>query len=180
MCIRDRDITRDLLGLKSASHRDTALEGVDVLIGCGWGSNKDDLRDSQGKNYVPGNKYLTKFDLKKIDADNDGEYTVALRTEGTKGSEVLANAANKAVEDNTRLFGFFGTSHGHLPYQTADGKFDPTRGISRADSYKPHDISENPTLADMTNAALKVLQQNGSGFYPVSYTHLTLPTICSV
>ena len=160
-----QDITRDLLGLKSASHRDTALEGVDVLIGCGWDQDKDDLRDSQGRNYVPGNKYLAKSDLKKIDTANDGGYTVAMRTAGAKGSEVLAKAADKAVEDSTRLFGFFGTSHGHLPYQTADGEFDPTRGMSRAETYKPEDISENPTLADMTKAALKVLQHKGTGFY---------------
>lgn len=160
-----QDITRDLLGLKSASHRDTALEGVDVLIGCGWGAEKDDERDKQGRNYVPGNKYLAMFDLKKIDVANGGEYTVVMRTPGAKGSEVLAKAAGKAVEDSTRLFGFFGTSQGHLPYQTADGMFDPTRGMSRAESYKPEDISENPTLAQMTKAALKVLQHKEKGFY---------------
>lgn len=160
-----QDITRDLLGLKSASHRDTALKGVDVLIGCGWGAEKDDERDKQGRNYVPGNKYLGMFDLKKIDAANGGEYTVAMRTPGAKGNEVLAQAADKAVEDSTRLFGFFGTSHGHLPYQTADGMFDPTRGISGVESYKPQDISENPTLAEMTKAALNVLQHKETGFY---------------
>ena len=160
-----QDITRDLLGLPSNSHRETPLSGVDVLIGCGWGENTSDDRKKQGGNYVPGNKYLAESDLKKIDIENDGKYVVAQRTAGADGSDLLAAAAKKAVDGNHRLFGFFGSKGGHLPYQTADGNYDPTRGVNSADVYEPCDISENPTLAEMTKAALQVLETNDNGFW---------------
>ena len=57
-----------------------------------------------------------------------------------------------------RLFGFFGTSVDHLPYRTADGNYDPATGIrGTAESYSAADRDENPTLANMTRAALTVL-----------------------
>ena len=77
----------------------------------------------------------------------------------------MAAAAKKAVDGNHRLFGFFGSKGGHLPYQTADGNYDPTRGVNSADVYEPCDISENPTLAEMTKAALQVLETNDNGFW---------------
>ena len=160
-----QDLTRDLLGLRSVSHRRTPLPGVDVLIGCGWKEEVKDDRAKQGRNFIPGNRYLADGDLHLIDARNGGKYTVARRTAGAKGSEILQKAAAAAVEHKTRLFGFFGASSGHLPFQTADGQFDPTRGTVKAEKYEPADISENPTLANMTNAALTVLQENENGFY---------------
>jgi alkaline phosphatase len=160
-----QDLTRDLIGRPSISHRRNPLPGVDVLIGCGWGETNDDDREKQGRNYAPGNKYIAKNDLKAIDVANDGKYIVAQRSKGKLGRSVLLDAAHKAANQNKRLFGFFGTSGGHLPFQTADGKFDPTRGTSRADKYSKADISENPTLSDMTSAALTVLEKNEVGFY---------------
>ena len=160
-----QDLTRDLLGLKSASHRDTPLAGVDVLIGCGWGSNIKDDRSKQGRNFIPGNVYLTDESLEKADVATGGKYTVVQRTSGTDGGELLLQSASKAAREGTRLLGFFGVKGSHLPFQTADGKFDPTRGVSKAHRYKPAEISENPTLADMANAALTVLQENKNGFY---------------
>ena len=161
-----QDLTRDLLGLKSASHRRSPLPGVDVLIGCGWGEISKDNRAKQGQNFIPGNPYIADADLERIDVRNGGKYCVAQRTAEASGKEVLQKAAATAAENKTRLFGFFGCpSSRHLPFQTADGQFDPTRGVTRADKYSPADISENPTLADMTNAALTVLQENENGFY---------------
>ena len=124
-----QDLARDLVGLPSVNNR-RALPGVDVLLGCGWGVSKKDDRVKQGKNYVPGNRYITKEDLKAINLENGGNYLVAQRTEGRDGAEVIAEAASKAAENKQRLFGFFGTKDGHLPFQTADGDFDPTRGNS--------------------------------------------------
>jgi alkaline phosphatase len=160
-----QDLSRDLLGIASAAHRDNPLAGVDVLIGGGWGEMKDDDRSKQGNNFVPGNKYLADGDLKKIDAQTGGKYVVAQRTPGKSGGEVLVEAAKKAAADGKRLFGYFGVGGGHLPYQTADGKYNPTRGVSKAERYEPGDILENPTLAEMTEAALTVLQENKKGFY---------------
>jgi alkaline phosphatase len=163
-----QDISRDLLGLPSVSHRKIPLPGVDVLIGCGWGENHRDLRSAQGNNFIPGNKYLTDDDLATIDVRNEerpGKYVVAQRTPGKNGSEVIADAADLAAKDGHRLLGFFGVKNGHLPYQTADGKYDPARGKSKMEVYKPEDVSENPTLAEMTSAALSVLEKNDLGFY---------------
>jgi len=159
-----QDIARDLLGLPSANHR-KPLPGVDVLLGCGWGEIKKDDRIKQGKNYVPGRKYIAENDLKAINRQNGGKYVVAQRTAGRDGAELLAEAAAEAMKNKERLFGFFGVKDGHLPYQTADGNFDPTRGNSKADKYTEADLRENPTLAQMTSAALAVLEKNELGFY---------------
>ncbi|MEM9413382.1 MAG: alkaline phosphatase, partial [Planctomycetota bacterium] len=159
-----QDLTRDMLGLPSISHR-KPLPGIDVLIGCGWGEIRDDDRKKQGNNYVPGNKYLTDDDLQKVDFQSGGSYVVAQRTSGETGRRILNQAAMKAANQDLRLLGFFGHTGGHLPYQTADGNYDPTRGVGKADRYTKEEIKENPTLADMTNAALKVLGKNEQGFW---------------
>lgn len=151
-----QDLARDMLGLPSVSHPEP-LPGLDVVIGAGWAEQKDDDREKQGLDYVPGNKFLSEADLKKIDRSTGGKYAVAMRTAGQSGRAVLEQAAEQAVEQDGRLFGFFGVSGGHLPYRTADGLYDPTRGEKRADQYSAADVSENPTLAEMTRAALHVL-----------------------
>ena len=103
--------------------------------------------------------------MEAIDVENGGKYRVAQRTADRKGKRILNRAANKAASEGNRLFGFFGHAGGHLPYQTADGNFDPTRGEKQADRYTPDEIKENPTLADMTDAALKVLGKGEQGFW---------------
>ena len=160
-----QDISRDLLGLSSVSHKRKPLPGMDVVIGCGWGIEKTDDSAKQGKNFIPGNKFLPADELSSINVDNGGNYVVAQRSSGEKGGDVLRAAAEKATKDNSRLFGFFGTGAEHLPFQTADGKFDPTRGSKSADRYKPEEITENPTLAEMTDAALQVLGSRDKGFW---------------
>ena len=164
-----QDLTRDLLGLPSVAHKSHPLPGVDVLIGGGFGiSAKQDK--GQGANFVAGNKYLAAADLETIDAGGGGKYVVAQRTAGTSGSSVLAAAAQAAIARQQRLLGFFGAVGGHLPFQTADGNFDPTvssgsNGPKSAETYTPADIQENPTLADMTRAALDVLSRDKEGFW---------------
>ncbi len=74
-----QDLTRDLLGLKSISHPEKPLPGLDVLIGAGWGIDRK-RDDGQGENYVPGNRYLTADDRAAIDVANGGKYVVAERT----------------------------------------------------------------------------------------------------
>jgi alkaline phosphatase len=160
-----QDISRDLLGLPSVSHRDDPLPGMEVVIGCGWGNNKEDDYEKQGRNFVPGNKYVAAEDLEIVDVKNGGNYIVAKRIKGENGAAVLATAADQAVEQNKRLLGLFGDKSEHLPYRTADGNFDPTRGIKSADRYEPNDLIENPVLADMATAALNVLGANENGFW---------------
>ncbi len=160
-----QDLSRDLLGLPSVSHRSKPLPGMDVVIGCGWGSKKEKDFYKQGKNFVPGNKYLTDEDRAAIDVKNGGNYIVAIRTTGRKGNSILSEATAEAIKQNKRLLGFFGAGCDHLPYQTADGNYDPTRGIKSADRYSSSEISENPVLSDMATSALQVLGTNDKGFW---------------
>jgi alkaline phosphatase len=164
-----QDLTRDLVGLPSVAHKSQPLPGVDVLLGGGFGIHAKEDK-GQGDNFVAGNKYLTAADLEAIDAARGGKYIVAQRTTGKHGSEVLAAGARAAVDKKQRLLGFFGAVGGHLPFRTADGNYDPavssaSDGPKSAEKYTPADIQENPTLADMTRAALEVLSQDKDGFW---------------
>ncbi|HUQ72987.1 MAG TPA: alkaline phosphatase [Planctomycetaceae bacterium] len=154
-----QDLTRDMLGLKSISHPDQPLPGLDVVIGGGYGDDRK--KDAgQGKNVVPGNAYLTADDLKAVNVKTGGKYVTAVRSKGVNGAKGLQRAAEQAAKAKQRLLGFYGvgTAKGHLPYRTADGDFKPTVGRSdKQETYTPADLDENPTLADMTTAALTVL-----------------------
>ena len=171
-----QDISRDMLGEPSIAHRTDPLPGLDVLIGAGYGvrGTKESDKD-QGVNFEPGGKYLADSTLAAIDSRQGGRYRVAVRTFGQAGDEVLAGAAEDAIQRNLRLFGLFGVTEGNLPYQTADGDFDPVgcrpeqavtadrlrKKYCPIKPYSEADLSENPTLADMTRAALDVLESRG-------------------
>jgi alkaline phosphatase len=159
-----QDIARDLIGLPSSSHRTDPLPGVDVLIGAGWGEEKAE-DTAQGDNYMSGNPYIHREDIKRIDQQQGGKYIVVQRTEGKPGTKRLMAAAQQAADENSRLFGLFGTTGGHLPFRTADGKYNPTVDVKGTEQYTPADLAENPTLADMTRAALLVLEQAIDGFW---------------
>ena len=168
-----QDLTRDLLGLPSIAHRHEPLPGVDVLIGCGWGEEwsqldkkaQENAYKSQGRNFVPGNLHIAADDLQQIDAEQGGRFRVVQRTPGRSGKDVLAEAARAAEQHNQRLFGFFGVKRGHLPFRTADGNYDPAPGVKAAETYSQADLKENPTLSDMTEAALTVLSHQPKGFW---------------
>ena len=167
-----QDIARDQLGLPSIAHRTTPLAGLDVLVGGGHGVKVEQEAD-QGRNFEPGHKYVADSTLAAIDAANGGRYVVAMRRAGSRGCDVLAAAAREAIATKRRLFGFFGAAEGHLPFRTADGDFNPSAAppgdeadrlrtkYGGAIHYTPADITENPTLADMAEAALDVLDARG-------------------
>lgn len=163
-----QDLTRDLIGLPSV-HNPAGLSGVDVLIGGGWGIDKE--KDAgQGKNHVDGNRYITTEDLATIDAANGGKYAIAQRTSGTSGSEVLNNAVAQAKKTGQRLFGFFGVALGHLPFQTADGNYDPVISFgnpkpAKAEVYSEADLHENVKLKDMAMAAVGVLDSKSDRWW---------------
>ncbi|MBL4886592.1 MAG: alkaline phosphatase [Planctomycetaceae bacterium] len=160
-----QDLTRDLLGLPSISHPDSPLIGLDVLIGAGFGSEKNQDK-GQGDNFVPGNAYLTQKDLQLADSRSGGKYTVALRTAGQSGAELLKLKADDAIASKQRLFGYFGTQYKHLPFQTADGKYNPPIGRSKtAEEYTEADVLENPTLKDFTEQAIRVLSHDDKPFW---------------
>lgn len=160
-----QDLSRDLLGQPSVSHKQDPLPGVDVLLGAGWGITKDAVAE-QGANYVPGNMFVADADLARIDQANGGRYRVVQRTPGVNGAEALRAAARAAIDNKQRLFGFFGTIMGHLPFRTADGGYNPTVGAKGIpEMYYAEDLRENPTLAQMAVAALDVLSTNPNGFW---------------
>ncbi len=156
-----QDITRDMIGRPSIFHPG-GLQGLDVVIGGGWGEERPS-DGGQGNNYVPGNRYLDAADAEAIRLENGGQYVVVERTAGESGSKLLADAAARAKAGKHRLFGLFGVRLGHLPFQTADGGYDPVRSVgnpqsARAEEYSRQDLEENPVLADMTQAAMEVLE----------------------
>jgi alkaline phosphatase len=172
-----QDLTRDLLGippLPNSPPRRPQL-GVDVLIGGGYRDdepNAEKGREKQGNNFEAGNKWITADDLHNIDERNGGKYVVAARTAGVDGAVYLAAQARRAARAGKRLFGFYGIDagnaeyNGHIPYQTADGKGDPAIGFKvKPERSENSDRNENPTLADMTAAALIVLETNPKGFW---------------
>ena len=165
-----QDLTRDMLGLPSIQHPQQALPGLDVVIGGGYGTtaeSKDGIK-KQGTNFIEGNVYLSDEDLAKSDVKNGGRYVAAVRTTDVDGSVTLAAAAKLAAEQNQRLLGFYGqgTYGGHLPFMTANGDHRPAPGNSKkAESYSDADILENPTVAEMTAAAVQVLGRDGKPFW---------------
>jgi alkaline phosphatase len=159
-----QDLARDMLGLSSIAQDDgkeTQHPGLDVVLGAGHSTSPADvaLHKTQGKNAFPSqNVFITDDDLRKIDVERGGKYVMAVRTPAANGGESLMNAAEKAARNGHRLFGFYGTLNGHLPYRTADGDYQPAIGIRLSrETYSPSDLSENPSLADMTRAAIHVL-----------------------
>jgi alkaline phosphatase len=159
-----QDLTRDMLGLRSISHPQDPLSGLDVVIGCGWGETTDSSK-GQGENFIPGNRYLADDDLETIQTRSDRRYAVAKRTPGMSGRDVLEQAAETAIANETRLLGFFGVNKGHLPFRTANGDFKPVHDVRDAEEYSTEDVHENPVLADMARSALRVLERNPKGFW---------------
>ncbi len=163
-----QDLTRDMIGRPSVFHPG-GLPGVDVLIGAGIGEMK--AKDGpQGLNFIPGNRYLTAEDLSAIDAKNGGKYVIAQRTAGAAGPSVLKEAVKSAIDEKKRLLGYFGVAKGHLPFQTADGRFDPVLSVgndaaAQAEVYSDADLNENVNLSEMSVAAVNVLQSRSDKWW---------------
>lgn len=169
-----QDIARDMLGLPSImteARGAKVLPGLDVVIGTGYGYESGPAK-AQGENAVAGNQFLAPNDRATIDAKFGGKYVVVETDFEADGAKALNKAAKEAVEKNKRLFGFFGyKGQNHLPYQTADGNFDPSPDPGKGDgkpgnaeSYTKEQLRSQPTLADMTDAALTVLAQPDKNF----------------
>jgi alkaline phosphatase len=158
-----QDLARDMLGLRGIAQetgKDELHPGLDVVLGAGYGQlNRHDAMKGQGRNAVRGqNRYIADADLNAIDVASGGKYVVAHTAPNANGTRALTEAAERAARAGHRLFGLYGTNEDHLPYRTADGNYDPANGISgTAESYTAADRDQNPTLADMTRAALTVL-----------------------
>ncbi len=164
-----QDLARDLLGQRSVSHPDKPLPGLDVILGGGYGTLDNGPENKrQGSNFIPGLSYIAEETIQAADAKFGGKYTVAIRTPGKDGNRQLAAAARQAAENGTGLLGIYGVGEygGHLPYRTADGDYQPAPGRKDvAETYTEADLKENPTLAELTSAAITVLATNDKGFW---------------
>jgi alkaline phosphatase len=169
-----QDIARAMLGLPGIiqqARQARLYPGLDVVIGTGYGiqARNSDLK-KQGQNAVPGNLYLTDADRAAIDVKNGGKYVCVQTETGSNGGQALLGASAQAAQTGARLFGFFGaTTFDHLPYRTADSRFDPAPGQYKkgipvpAETYSAADLNAQPTLAQMTDAALGVLSAHPAG-----------------
>ena len=169
-----QDIGRAMLGLPGIIQeiRHTPVRpGLDVVLGTGFGVITTPASLAlQGRNGVLGSLFITDADRAAIDVRNGGKYDVAHTELGVNGGQLLLKVATQAAKRRGRLFGFFGRAGlDHLPYQTADGGYDPAPSLNSigqlrpAEEYTSADRNEQPTLSQMTEAALTVLDSKSGG-----------------
>jgi alkaline phosphatase len=95
--------------------------------------------------YSPG--FIDETDYQALKNGTTGQgWTFVEQKAGVNGADSLKSTASKA----TKLFGLYGGRSGNIPYRLANGS---RRNI------------ENPTLADITRAALTVLGKNRNGMF---------------
>ena len=138
----------------------------DLVLGAGHA----DTRDGD-------ERYIT-YD--QLDELRNGEYPYTFLERGENAAEVLAQtAAEIDVEAGDNLFGIYGArgQGGNLPWRTANDDYSNTGLDSRLDAERPLEEGEtvesfieteldaNPTLMDMTSAALDVMEDDPDGFW---------------
>jgi alkaline phosphatase len=166
-----QDLARAMLGLPGIiqeTRREPVRPGLDVVLGTGFGVLTTPASLAlQGRNGVLGSLFITDADLAAIDVKNGGKYDVVHTEAGANGGQLLLEAAAHAASHHGRLFGMFGRDGlDHLPYQTADGDYKPapsltsTGQVRPAESYTAVDRLEQPSLEQMTEAALTALGTN--------------------
>ncbi|WP_205678927.1 alkaline phosphatase [Aquisphaera insulae] len=163
-----QDLARSMLGLPGIIQQARGgklYPGLDVVMGTGYGivTTTSSLK-MQGKNGVEGPLFITDADRAAIDVRNGGKYVCVHTEPNTSGEAVLKAAAAEAVRKKARLFGLFGAKGlDHLPYRTADGRFDPAPSLNSkgvpvaAEAYSPTEILAQPTLVNMAESAIDVL-----------------------
>ncbi|NTV68192.1 MAG: hypothetical protein HGB06_11070, partial [Chlorobaculum sp.] len=98
--------------------------------------------------------------------DTDGtSYVFVQRETGVDGGDTLADAAAEVdLAAGEKLFGLYGTSGGNFEYyEVADTPGTPT--INRSTGDGTPSVDEDPTLTEVTNATLSVLNQDPEGFF---------------
>ena len=138
----------------------------DLVLGAGHA----DTRDGD-------ERYIT---YEQLDELRDGEYPYTFLERGENAAEVLAEtAAEIDVEAGDNLIGIYGArgQGGNLPWRTANDDYSNTGLPGRLDAERPLEEGEtdesfieteldaNPTLMDMTSAALDVLGDDQDGFW---------------
>ncbi len=120
------------------------------------------------------------MDLETLEQLRNGETVYTFTERGENAAETLAEVASEIdVEAGDKLFGLYGArgQGGNLPWSTADGDYSNAGLSSRLDAVRPLEEGEtaeqfiaseqdaNPTLAQLTGAALDVLGDDEDGFW---------------
>ncbi len=120
------------------------------------------------------------MDLETLEQLRNGETVYTFTERGENAAETLAEVASEIdVEAGDKLFGLYGArgQGGNLPWSTADGDYSNAGLSSRLDAVRPLEEGEtaeqfiaseqdaNPTLAQLTDAALDVLGDDEDGFW---------------
>lgn len=101
-------------------------------------------------------KYVPETLLDEVKMGRVPDYVFVEREIGKNGTLALMMAAERAVQNNKKLFGLFGGSEGNI--ESSEPLRLPDTPLVRQGS------EENPLLKDMTIAGLKVLSKNPDGF----------------
>ena len=118
---------------------------------------------AQGKNGVPGNLFITDADLAAIDVKNGGKYVVVHTEPWVNGGQALRRRprGGPAIRAPVRLLRPRGARSSPVPDRRRPLRPRPSIGSDgsrgQAECYTPADRIEQPTLAQMTEAALTVL-----------------------
>jgi alkaline phosphatase len=120
----------------------------DVVIGAGH-PLFDNPRFDTKKGYISEGLY------RALLASTD--YVLAEKKAGVEGSRTLAEAAERAVTLRKKLFGLFGNEDGNLTPLIPEMNPGSPRLTRRS--------AEDPSLKDVTLAALRVLGRNPNGFF---------------
>jgi alkaline phosphatase len=129
------------------NYKDIAYEIINVV--------KPDVVIGGGHPSYSGTTYMDALEYSTLKSST--EYVLAERTTGVDGNTTIAAKATEAVTGGKKLFGLFGNSGGQFDYPVpanTPGSPSVTRGST-----------ENPSLAEASKAALKVLSQNSNGFF---------------
>jgi Ca2+-binding RTX toxin-like protein len=123
----------------------------EVVIGGGYNSSM----------FANGNTDYTSF----VNGTDGTSYEFVQRATGVDGGDSLAAAAAGVdLASGEKLFGLYGTSGGNFEYyEVADTPGAPT--IKRSTTDSTPTVDEDPTLAEVTNASLSVLNQDPDGFF---------------
>ncbi|ACD89523.1 metallophosphoesterase [Chlorobium limicola DSM 245] len=113
---------------------------------------------------VDNNGYNDDYDA-FINGTDGTDYVYVDRESGVDGGDALkAAAAEVDLSAGEKLFGLFGTSGGNFEYyEVADTPGTAT--ITRSTGDSTPTVDEDPTLAEVTNASLSVLNQDEDGFF---------------
>ncbi|NTV67193.1 MAG: hypothetical protein HGB06_05820 [Chlorobaculum sp.] len=110
------------------------------------------------------NGYNDEYDAFVNDTDGT-EYVFVSRATGEDGGDTLAAAAATVdLSAGEKLFGLYGTSGGNFEYYNLSDT-PGTVTITRSTGDATPTVDEDPTLAEVTNVSLSVLNQDADGFF---------------